>query len=343
MPVNVFSLLPQELESRLAQFPAFRYRQLLHWLYGRFVFAPEHMTDLPLTLKDYLLENLSFELPQIALEKAAQDQTTKYSLSLTDGENIEMVIIPAPKKRTLCVSSQVGCARKCSFCATGRWGLTRNLSAAEIVGQILIAASICKPERLTNLVFMGMGEPLDNLENVLKTLQIIQANNTLAFSPRRTTVSTCGIPQQIIKLADSGIKTKLALSLNSAINAKRDNLMPINKIHPLEEIKSALKYYLKKSTFRVTLEYILIPDINMGKDDIKALRQFAGDLSCKINFIPYNIVPHLPYRSPTEIELQEFLQQAQSLHQAITLRRSRGAGICGACGQLAGNHQGVTP
>lgn len=343
MSVSVFSLFPKDLESKLAQFPAFRYRQLMHWLYEKLIFDPDQMTDLPLALKGYLQENLSFDLPQIECEQVAQDHTTKYSLKLTDGNYIEMVIIPAPKKRTLCVSSQVGCARNCVFCATGQLGLTRNLDVAEIVGQIVIAASICQPERLSNLVFMGMGEPLDNLDNILKTLEIIQANETLSFSPRRTTVSTCGIPQQIIRLADSGIKTKLALSLNSAINSKRDTLMPVNKIHPLGEIKPALKYYLKKSTFRVTLEYILIPDINMGKDDIKALRQFAGDLSCKINFIPYNIVPHLPYRSPTEIELQEFLQQAQSLHQAITLRRSRGAGICGACGQLAGSHQGVTP
>jgi 23S rRNA (adenine2503-C2)-methyltransferase len=330
-------LMPEEIKSILTkQFPAFRYRQIMHWLYDKLVFDPELMTELPKSVKEYLNSSFSFDLPEIDREQRAADQTTKYRLKLKDGEIIEMVIIPDTKKRTLCVSSQVGCARNCSFCATGTMGLKRNLSPAEIVGQILMASSICFPQRLTNLVFMGMGEPLDNLQNVIRTLRIIQSDEALSFSPRRTTVSTCGIPSEIRKLADIKIRTKLAVSLNSAINEKRDVLMPVNKTFPLDEIKSALQYYLKKSPFRVTFEYILIPEVNMGAEDIKALRRFAGDLSCKINFIPYNEIPALPYRSPTESEINQFLQQAQSLNQAITLRRSRGAGICGACGQLAG-------
>ncbi len=337
MLTNIFSLMPEEIEARLkGHFPAFRYRQVMHWLYNKLVFDTEQMTDLPAPVKDFLTQNFSLALPVVDLVQDADDGTAKYRLKLEDNAIIEMVLIPSDKKRTLCVSSQVGCARNCSFCATGKLGLKRNLQVHEIVGQILLAAAICQPERLSNLVFMGMGEPLDNLDNVLASLKIIQAENSLTFSPRRTTISTCGLPDQIRKIADSKVRTKLAVSLNSAIDAKRDILMPVNKLHPLEELKRALIYYLQRVNFRVTFEYILIPEINMGGEDIKALKHFVGDLSCKVNFIPYNSVPTLPYRSPTEQEIDVFLSRAQVLNQAITLRRSRGSKISGACGQLAG-------
>lgn len=337
MLTNIFSLMPEELEARLKeQFPAFRYRQVMHWLYNKLVFEPEQMTDLPAAVKDFLIKNFSFALPKIDLVQTADDETAKYRLKLEDNAVIEMVLIPYEKKRTLCVSSQVGCARNCEFCATGKMGLKRNLEVHEIVGQILLASAICQPERLSNLVFMGMGEPLDNLDNVLTSLRIIQAENSLSFSPRRTTISTCGLPDKIRQIANSKVRTKLAVSLNSAIDDKRDILMPVNKLHPLGELKDALFYYLNRVNFRVTFEYILIPGINMGQEDIKALKRFVGDLSCKINFIPYNHVPDLPYRSPTEREIDEFLSRAQVLNQAITLRRSRGSNISGACGQLAG-------
>lgn len=334
---NIFSLHPEALEARLkGHFPAFRYRQIVHWLYKKLVFDTEQMTDLPVNVKEFLAANFSFALPRIDFVQTADDETAKYRLMLEDDAIIEMVLIPSGKKRTLCVSSQVGCARNCAFCATGKMGLKRNLETHEIVGQILLASAICQPERLTNLVFMGMGEPLDNLDKVLDSLRIIQADDSLCFSPRRTTVSSCGLPAKIRQIADSQVRTKLAISLNSAIDAKRDILMPVNKSHPLKELKEALIYYLQRVNFRVTFEYIMIPEVNMGQEDIKALKRFVGDLSCKVNFIPYNQVPDLPYRSPTEREIDEFLRGAQVLNQAITLRRSRGANICGACGQLAG-------
>lgn len=338
MLLNIWGQSSEEIKAVVLQaFPSYRHRQLMHWLYVKQVFDPVLMTDLPADFKAYLAQNFSFALPQIDLAKTASDGSTKYRLVLEDGAKIEMVLIPGMKnKLTLCVSSQVGCARKCSFCATGRLGLKRNLESHEIVGQILLAASLAEDQRLSNIVFMGMGEPLDNLPHLLKSLRIIQAEDSLAFSPRRTTVSTCGITAGIIHLADSGVKCKLAVSLNSAIDEVRDTLMPINKIHPLPALKNAIIYYLNKSSFRVTLEYILIPEVNMSAADLKALRKFAGDLSCKINFIPYNPVPQLPYRKPEPAEIEAFMASAQSLNQAITLRRSRGAEVGGACGQLAG-------
>ncbi|MDY0337426.1 MAG: 23S rRNA (adenine(2503)-C(2))-methyltransferase RlmN [Candidatus Cloacimonadaceae bacterium] len=338
MRINIFSQSPSEIKAKVLEaFPAFRYRQLMHWLYQKHIFDLDKMSDLPLDFKTYVMNNFELSLPQIEISKLASDGSTKHRLILEDGALIEMVLIPDKgNKLTLCVSSQVGCARACSFCATGRLGLKRNLQTHEIVGQILLAASCSNERRLTNIVFMGMGEPLDNLTNVLKALTIIQAEDTLAFSPRRTTISTCGVVNNIITLADSGIKCKLAVSLNSAIDSIRDQLMPINRRYPLAALKNALQYYLSKSKFRVTFEYILIPEINMGATDLKALKSFVGDLSCKINFIPYNPVPHLTYRKPDASEIEAFMASATCLNQAITLRRSRGGEVCGACGQLAG-------
>lgn len=340
MPINIYSLLPEAVSEKIsAKFPAFRYRQLMHWLYQKHVYQLEEMTDLPANFKQFLKDEFDFSLPSIETIITSTDGTQKFLLKLTDGAFIEMVLIPDKEKRTLCISSQVGCSRACSFCATATLGLKRNLLVEEIVGQILLASSLPDTPRITNLVFMGMGEPMDNLQNVMNTLSIIQHETTLSFSPRRTTISTCGLPVGIRKLADSGIKTKLAISLNSANDEIRDVLMPVNKRFPLSELKQAILYYLKKSSFRVTLEYILIPEINMSPNDIKALRRFAGDLSCKINFIPYNPVPDLPYRRPTSEEIEAFLKKAMSLNQAITLRKSRGSEIAGACGQLAGTHK----
>jgi 23S rRNA (adenine2503-C2)-methyltransferase len=233
-------------------------------------------------------------------------------------------------------------------------GLVRNLSTDEMVTQILHGSSECtdrttaqtrsKTEtanpnettasRITNLVFMGMGEPMDNLDNVLQTLRIIQADNALAFSPRRTTVSTCGVVPGIISFADSGIKAKLAISLNSAIDAKRDVLMPINRKYPLHELKQALLYYLRKSSFRITIEYVLIAGENMGREDLNALRKFVGDISCKINFIPYNPGGTSTLQAPDKQQVDDFMRAAAALPQAITLRKSRGADVFGACGQL---------
>ncbi|MCB5246591.1 MAG: 23S rRNA (adenine(2503)-C(2))-methyltransferase RlmN [Candidatus Cloacimonetes bacterium] len=331
---SIYGVRPEDLDGFFkATFPAYRVSQYLSWVYRKFVFDTDLMTDLPPDFKAALGSAFDLSLPRIAEQLLSADGSAKYRLALADGAQIEMVLMPQDKKQTLCVSTQVGCARACSFCATGRMGKKRDLQSHEIVQQILLAAQSAAPP-LTNLVFMGMGEPLDNLDNVLDALALIQHGRTLAFSPRRATISTCGIVPGINRLADSGVKAKLAVSLNSARDEIRDQLMPVNKKYPLAVLKKALLYYQRKSPFRITLEYILIPDVNMTAADLKALRKFSGDLSCKINFIPYNPVPALPYRAPTESEIEAFLARARDLPQAVMLRRSKGADISGACGQL---------
>jgi len=340
MLIPLYSLLPEPLaEFAGSQFPAYRIQQLFQWLYRHFRNDPDGMYNLPGDFRQYLKDNFSFSLPAIDSKLVAPDGSTKYRLKLEDGARVESVLIPEGKKRTLCISSQVGCGRKCTFCSTGKMGLIRNLEIHEIVGQIVVASRELyaldgQDAHLTNLVLMGMGEPFDNREAVFDTLRLIQHPQTLAISPRRTTVSTCGVIPGIIAMADSGIKAKLAVSLNAAIDAKRRSLMPINRAYPLTELKQALLYFRRKSKFRITLEYVLIPGVNMAEEDLRALRKFVGDLSCKINFIPYNPGQDSPYQVPSPRQIEEFMVKAQSLPQAVTLRRSRGAEVFGACGQL---------
>ncbi|MCB5284737.1 MAG: 23S rRNA (adenine(2503)-C(2))-methyltransferase RlmN [Candidatus Cloacimonetes bacterium] len=331
---SLYGIRPEELESFFsAAFPAYRVRQLLNWVYRKYVFDPTLMTDLAPDFRAALTGAFDLAMPFVAQKKLSADGSAKYRLVLADGAQIEMVLMPQARKQTLCVSTQVGCARACAFCATGRMGRKRDLGGHEIVQQILLAASEADPA-LTNLVFMGMGEPLDNLDNVLDAVSLIQHARALAFSPRRVTVSTCGIVPGIQRLAESGLKVKLAVSLNSARDEVRGQLMPVNHKFPLPVLKKALLYYQQHSPFRITLEYIIIPDVNMAAPDLKALRKFCGDLSCKLNFIPYNPVPSLPFRAPTEAEIEAFMGHARDLPQAVMLRRSKGADISGACGQL---------
>jgi 23S rRNA (adenine2503-C2)-methyltransferase len=350
---NIFSLHPDELTEQLNKdFPKYRSKQLIEWIYKHFVVDPALMKNLPADFRTYLNEHFSFDIPYLDKELFSKDGASKYRFRLSDNEVIESVLIPERTKHTLCISSQAGCKHKCSFCATGKMGFKRNLTTDEMVSQILLGSQECLKTatipsaitnppaplpRITNLVFMGMGEPMDNLDNVLQTLRIIQADNTLAFSPRRTTISTCGIVPAIIKFADSGVRAKLAISLNSAIDAKRDILMPVNRRYPLNELKQAALYYLRKTSFRITFEYILIPGENMGREDLNALRKFVGDISCKINFIPFNPGYSTTYQAPDAKQIEDFMRAAQALPQAITLRKSRGADVFGACGQLSNN------
>ena len=333
---SIYGIKPQALSSFIAEnFPAYRAKQLLDWVYDKLVFDPNEMSNLPKDFKAWLTDSFDFSLPQILALDKSKDGTKKFLLQLSDSQKIECVVIPEGKKNTLCLSSQTGCARGCSFCATGTLGAGRNLLPHEIMQQVLIASREVYPERITNIVFMGMGEPMDNLDNVLEALLLLQDEQGLSFSPRRTTISTCGVLPGITKLADSKVKVKLALSLNSAIDKVRDGLMRVNTIYPLEPLKRALKYFNSQNPFRITFEYILIPEVNMDDASIQALKRFTSDLAAKINFIPYNPVASLPYRSPTEAEVEDFMARAASLPQAITLRRSRGRDINGACGQLA--------
>lgn len=334
---HIYSVHPVDLLQKieLAGFKSYRFKQLMNWIYRRAETDLDAMSDLAAQFKTYLSDSYDFTLPEIQKTQHAQDNSIKFVLKLKDGELIECVIMPEGKKRTLCISSQVGCAYSCSFCATGKIGLVRDLSVEEIIAQFIVALQNSGGESITNLVFMGMGEPLDNLENVIKAIQILQSDHSIQFSPRRMTLSTCGVVPMIYELAATGIKIKLAVSLNSVLDEKRSALMPVNKMYNLNDLKKAILFYRKKSPWRVTLEYIMIPEFNMGDSDIKALKKFAGDISCKLNLISYNKVEGFPWRSPTRHEVEEFHKKLQELPIAVTIRKSKGSDIAAACGQLA--------
>lgn len=337
MLIHIYSLLPDNLLERIlaAGFKAFRFKQLVKWLYPRAINDLTKMTDLPQDFKAYLAETYDFALPEIIKVVTSQDSSVKFLLRLSDSSFIETVLMPEGEKNTLCLSSQIGCAFDCLFCATGKLTTQRDLFIHEIVAQVILAKQYLGSDKLTNLVFMGMGEPLDNLPNVIPAIRILQSDFGLQFSPRRMTISTCGYVPKIYELAEEGIKIKLAVSLNSAIDTKRSELMPVNNTYDLQELKTAIRYFRQSSPWRITFEYIMIPEYNMGEADARALMKYVGDLSCKVNLISWNKVLGLPWRSPTEQETWEFQDKLRQLPVSVTIRKSRGTDISAACGQLA--------
>ncbi|HHE39335.1 MAG TPA: 23S rRNA (adenine(2503)-C(2))-methyltransferase RlmN [Candidatus Cloacimonetes bacterium] len=343
MKPHIFELLPRELENYFLSKKEKKYRakQTCDWIYKKQEIDFHKMSTISADLKDRLINDFDCYLPKIIKKNIAQDGTSKYLLELRDSNKIEMVLIPFKEKNTLCVSTQVGCKWDCSFCATGKMGFIRNLEVHEIISQIFLAKKELADKKLTNIVFMGMGEPLDNFENLIKSIKILQLDDCFQFSPRRMTVSTCGLIPEIRKLADIGLKVKLAISLNSAIQSKREELMPVSKVYPLTELKEALLDFRKKSNYRITFEYIMIKDFNMGKEDIKALIKFLGDISCKLNLIAWNEVEDLPFQTPSQIEIDRFSQSLSVLQSAVTFRKSRGLEIGAACGQLVTQTSGL--
>jgi len=310
-------------------------KQVLRWVFIHHLVDFTLMTNLSKEIRERLSDEFDCSLPSIIDVKKSNDKSKKLLLKLHDNNLIEMVFMPSSDKNSLCISSQVGCSRLCAFCATGKLGLKRNLKQEELLAQVLIAFSYFKDHKITNIVLMGMGEPLDNIDNVLSFLRVLQAEDGFRFSGRRTTLSTCGIVPRINDLSNSGIKLKLAVSLNSAIDEKRSKIMPVNNTYPLSELKSALLSFRKKTNFRITFEYVMIDDFNMGSEDIKALIKFCGDISCKLNLIKWNKVSKLSLKSPSDKKVEAFIEKLQKLPCAVTYRKSRGVDIAGACGQLA--------
>jgi len=338
MRKNILDLHPDELKHYFYQLGEKKYRskQTLDWIYRKNVPDIDRMTTLTQELRSKLKNEFNNFVPRIERKLDSFDGSAKYLLSLEDNNVIEMVLMPGNGKNTLCLSSQVGCKRNCQFCATAKMGFIRNLTVSEINAQVLLANRELFPKRLTNLVFMGMGEPLDNLDHIMKSIKILQHQDGMSFSPRRITISTCGIIPGIVDLTKSGLKLKLAVSLNSAIQVKREKLMPIARTYPLDHLKSVLHDFRKINPYRITFEYILIKNFNMSSGDIKALRSFLGDISCKLNLIRFNKIPNSNFETPEEEEIKVFIAKLKNMKVAITLRDSRGNDIQAACGQLAG-------
>jgi 23S rRNA (adenine2503-C2)-methyltransferase len=337
--INFLDLTPAEFYKAIQDLgqSKFRASQVLDWVYDKQVYDFSDMLNLSKDLRAQLKARFRLNLPQVKESYKSKDGSVKFLLELWDHSEIEMILMPSEKTATLCISSQVGCARKCKFCATGRLGLKRNLQTGEIVGQVLLAKKYIKDRKLTNVVFMGMGEPLDNYDNVVQTVRIFTDEKALNLSSRKITISTCGVIPKIKLLANEDIKVKLAVSLNAVIDSKRDEIMPINKIFPLSDLKKTLLDFRHKTSYKVTFEYVMIKNFNMGNDDVRALLKFLGDQSCKLNLIAWNPIEGLDYEAPNEKAIEEFKAKLSQLQCPIIQRDSRGNDIKGACGQLAGS------
>ena len=367
---DIKSLTREEIEAqfKLWNEPAFRVAQLLDWLYARRATTWDAMSNLPKTLRAKLNENFSLQILELARKQGAHDTTQKFLWKLSDGAFIESVLIPAnpalygeaSDRHTLCISTQVGCAYGCRFCASGLDGWKRNLGVHEIVEQILATerwneiesaklkvatgktdeSAVSKPQPITdsrvvnNIVVMGMGEPLANYDNLIKALKILNAPWGGGIGARRMTISTSGLAPQIRKLAVEPMQFRLAISLHGATDEVRNRIMPVNKKYPLHELTGACEDYQKVKGRMITLEYNLIAGINDALDQTRPLALLAKKLYAKINLIPYNKVEGLPWVRPADEVCERFVAALEKLDVTATLRREKGGDIDAACGQL---------
>ena len=340
---DIKSLQLSDLQAAVATLdePLYRAAQIAGWLYDKRADSWEAMTDLPRALRQKLADKFTFQPLTTVRVLGSADTTRKFLFQLGDGSLIESVLIPASPalygqrsdRRTICISTQVGCAYGCKFCASGLDGFSRNLQPNEIVNQI-IAVERASGEKIDNIVFMGMGEPLANLQNVMRAIQIINAPWGLGIGARHITVSTSGLAPQIRQLAAEPIQIRLAVSLHGASDDVRSQIMPVNRRYNLETLLTACDDYVARKKQRLTFEYILIQGINDAHDQAHLLARHARRLSAKINLIPYNAVEGLEWSRPSRQRQEEFLAILKQHGVAATLRHEKGHDIAAACGQL---------
>ncbi len=320
----------------------FRARQLMDWMWRQRVTAFESMSNLPPSLRARLAEQFELRpLTVVEVSESSAGKTRKFLSRMQDGHLVESVIIPAAEGQggaqsariTLCVSSQVGCAFGCKFCASGLLGFTRNLTASEILGQILAAEEVAGA-RVDNLVFMGMGEPLANIDNLLQALTLIMEPHALGIGARHITISTSGNVPGLRRLAAFGKPLRLAVSLHGASDDVRSRVMPVNKKWPLGELLPSLKEWTRTSKHMITLEYILIENVNADMGEARKLARVARELGAKVNLIPYNTVESLPWKRPSEADCRAFCRALMAEEVPVTMRYEKGHDINAACGQL---------
>jgi 23S rRNA (adenine2503-C2)-methyltransferase len=319
--------------------PKFRGEQIWRWVHGRMVDSIDDMKNLPKELRGRLAEVATVGALEVAEIQTSTDGTRKLRLTTRDGKSIESVIIPDGDKTTQCISSQVGCAIDCQFCATAKLGLSRNLEPGEIVDQVYRAkkllAEVDPGRRITNLVYMGMGEPLHNYDNVIASLKILTHDLGAGMSQRRITVSTAGMVPRLEKLGREDVRPNLAISLNASSDAVRDQVMPINRKWNIEKLLGAIRDYPLEARRRVTFEYVLLAGVNDSLADASRLAKLLRGIRCKVNVIPFNPHPHAAYTRPTAAAIDAFQTECKRLGLPTYLRTPRGDDIDAACGQLA--------
>jgi len=338
---NIRALSKEELTTLLIEKgeKAFRAKQVYEWLWKKGARSFDEMTNLSIGLRKILNENFVLNLVEIAEEQISSDRTIKDAFKLYDGNITEGVLIPGKKRMTACISSQVGCSLACEFCATGKLERLRNIEAEEIFDQVVLIKNQAEKaynQPLSNIVYMGMGEPLLNYKNVLRSVEMITSEEGLGMSPKRITISTAGIAKMIKQLGDDDVKFNLALSLHAATDTKRNEIMPINESNSLEALSEALIYFHEKTNTRVTFEYIIFKDFNDTLEDAKDLAAFCKAVPCKINIIEYNPIDDAKFQKADSEKTDKFAAFLENTFNLIVnVRRSRGKDIDAACGQLA--------
>lgn len=352
--MDAYSCTLEEFEQLVTALGAepYRARQLFTWVHRKGASSWEEMTDLPKTLRSALAEQLKLSLPRV-LKRAGSDDglTIKYLLQLADGKQVEAVRMSYPEKEragerhTVCISSQAGCAMGCLFCATGQAGFSRNLTAGEMVGQVLAVNKELQQagRRVTHVVFMGMGEPLANYNAVLQAIRILSHSLGMHLSLRRIAVSTCGFVPGILRLASERLPVRLAVSLHAAEDELRDRLVPINRRYPLAQLISSLRYYQQVTGRRLTIAYTLVKGVNDGEEQARKLVSLVNGLRVHFNLIPVNEVAETGFEPPSPAQVQAFRQVLEAGGYPVTVRQTRGAGIAAACGQLRATVQGRRP
>jgi 23S rRNA (adenine2503-C2)-methyltransferase len=316
----------------------FRAKQIEEWLWKKSATSFEQMSNLSLKTREMLEEHFQIRAVTVDSKQISSDKTIKSGFRLFDNNLVEGVLIPITDRMTACVSSQVGCSLTCKFCATGYMDRLRNLEAAEIYDQVVLIKNQAEENYqvpLTNIVYMGMGEPLLNYANVLKSIEHLTSPNGLNMSPKRITVSTAGIAKMIKKLGDDEVKFNLAVSLHAANDTKRNEIMPINESNTLENLAEALQYFYQKTESRITFEYIVFYDFNDTLEDAKELYEFTKKVPCKVNIIEYNPIAEAEYKNTDPKTLEKFAAYLEAKGVIVNIRRSRGKDIDAACGQLA--------
>ena len=332
--MNLYGLTRQELEQYFVRIgeKKFKATQVFEWLYQHRVNSMEEFSNIKKEIREQLQKDFTLELPKV-IKREVDTDVEKYLFELEDRERIEAVLMRHNYGLSVCVSSEVGCNMGCKFCESGRLKKVRNLETHEMVGQILVIESLIK-ERISSVVIMGIGEPLDNYDNVIGFIKIINDAKGIAIGARHITLSTCGIIPKIKDLSDLEIQINLAISLHAPNDTLRNKLMPINKAYPLKELIKTIKDYIKKTNRRVTIEYILLKDVNDKKEHAKELANLLRGMNIYVNLIPYNETNHIEFKKSDKQTIDDFYETLQQEKIQVTVRREFGSSISAACGQL---------
>lgn len=335
--LNILDFTTEELKKKFSELGLEPYRagQVHQWIFEKGVYDFDRMTNLSVPLREKMKTLFAIDMPTVAeKERSADDESVKLLLQLKNGDFVESVYMPMNRRKTVCISSQVGCKFHCAFCASGQGGFLRNLKMGEILSEVLLARDEAPDKKISNIVFMGIGEPFDNYKEVLRTIKMLNSKDAFGIGARKITISTCGIIPKIEALSEEGLQVELSVSLHGPNDAVRGSIMPVNRAHPVKPLVEACRKYAEKTKRAITFEYIMINGVNSSLHEAKSLAKLLRGVLCKVNLIPYNPIAEFPHDAPNYNDIVIFQQFLQNAGISTTVRFSKGRDIQAACGQL---------